>query len=209
MTYKIGIIGSGNIGGTLGKHFAKAGHTVMFSSRNPHELQPLAQAAGPNAQVGTVEEAAQFGEVLLLAYPFAKTPEVARQVVAPAGKVLIDANNYYPSRDGTALGKEMQEKGLLESEWIASYFPGAHVAKAFNSIQYKGLAARAFDEGVPMAIPFGASDEKAREVLEAILASIGFEGVYLGDLSQTKISQPNEKLYGRQASADEIRQLIG
>jgi 8-hydroxy-5-deazaflavin:NADPH oxidoreductase len=209
MTYKIGIIGSGNIGGGLGKHFAKAGHEVMFSSRNPQELLPLAEEAGPNAQVGSVEEAAQFGEVLLLAYPFGKTPEVSKQVAAPAGKVLIDANNYYPGRDGEQPGKEMKEKGLLESEWTASYFPGAHVAKAFNSIAAKTLADRAFDEeGVPLAVPFGAADEKAREVLEEILASIGFVGVPLGDLSQTKISQPDEKLYGKQTSAEEIRKLI-
>lgn len=208
MPYNIGIIGSGNIGGTLGKHFAKAGHAVMFSSRNPQELHSLAREAGNNALVGTVEEASQFGEVLLLAFPFGKTPEVAGQVATPAGKVVIDANNYYPSRDGGKPGQEMQEKGLLESEWTASYFPGAHVAKAFNSIQFKTLAARAFDEGVPLAIPFGASDEKAREVLQAILASIGFVGVYLGDLSQTKIVQPGEKLYGIQASEEEIRKLI-
>lgn len=191
-----------------GKHFAKAGHAVMFSSRNPQELQSLAKEAGPNAQVGTVEEAAEFGEVILLAYPFGKTPEVSRQVANPAGKVLIDANNYYPSRDGEQPGQEMEEKGLLESEWTASYFPGAHVAKAFNSIQFKTLADRAFDEGVPLAVPFGAADEKAKEVLEDILASIGFVGVYLGDLSQTKISQPDEKLYGKQTSAEEIRKLI-
>lgn len=208
MPYKIGIIGSGNIGGGLGKHLAKAGHSVMFSSRNPQELQPLAEEAGPNAQVGTVEEAAEFGEVLLLAYPFGKTPEVSKQVADPAGKVLIDANNYYPGRDGQQPGKEMQEKGLLESEWTASYFPGAHVAKAFNSIPAKTLADRAFDEGVPLAVPYGAADEQAREALEAILASIGFVGVYLGDLSRTKIAQPDEKLYGKQASAEEIRKLI-
>jgi 8-hydroxy-5-deazaflavin:NADPH oxidoreductase len=209
MTYKIGIIGSGNIGGGLGKHLAKAGHSVMFSSRHPQELQPLAEEAGPNAQVGTVEEAAEFGEVLLLAYPFGKTPEVAKQVAAPAGKVLIDANNYYPGRDGDAPGKEMQEKGLLESEWTASYYPGAHVAKAFNSIPAQTLADRAFEaEGVPLAVPFGAADQKAREVLEAILAGIGFVGVYLGDLSQTNIAQPDEKLYGKQTSAEEIRKLI-
>ncbi len=209
MTFKIGIIGSGNIGGTLGKHFAKAGHSVMFSSRHPQELQPLAEEAGSNAQVGTVEEAAQFGEVLLLAYPFGKTPKVAGQVADLSGKVLIDANNYYPGRDGEEPGKEMQEKGLLESEWTASYFPGTHVAKAFNSIQYKTLGTRAFDEGEPLAVPFGASDQKAKEALEELLASIGFVGVYLGDLSQTKISQPDEKLYGKQTSAAEIRQLIG
>ena len=208
MPYKIGIIGSGNIGGGLGKHFAKAGHSVMFSSRHPQELQSLAEEAGPNAQVGTVEEAAEFGEVLLLAYPFGKTPQVAQQVAAPAGKVLIDANNYYPGRDGEQPGEEMQEKGLRESEWTASYYPGAHVAKAFNSIHAETLANRAFGEGVPLAVPFGAADARAREVLETLLADIGFVGVSLGDLSQTKISEPDEKLYGKEVSEEELSKLI-
>ncbi len=208
MKYKIGIIGSGNIGGTLGKHFAKAGHSVMFSSRHPQELEPLAAEAGNDAQVGTVEEAAQFGEVLLLAYPFGKTPEVAKNIGNLAGKVVIDANNYYPGRDGAMPREEMEEKGLLETEWTASYFPSAHVVKAFNSIFYKTLEARAFDDANPLAIPFAASDEKGREVIESILQSIGFVGVSLGKLSNTKISQPDEKLYTLQLSEEELRKLI-
>ncbi|GHB64651.1 NADPH-dependent F420 reductase [Persicitalea jodogahamensis] len=208
MKYKIGIIGSGNIGGTLGKHFAKAGHAVMFSSRHPEELEPLAEQAGNGAQVGTVEEAAQFGDVLLLAYPFGKTPEVAGKVGNLADKVLIDANNYYPGRDGAAPKEEMEKKGLLETEWTASYFPGAHVVKAFNSIFYKTLEARAFDKANPLAIPFAASDKDGREVIENLLHSIGFVGVSLGDLSQTKISQPDEKLYTLQVSEKELRNLI-
>lgn len=82
---KIGIIGSGNIGGTLGKHWAKVGHEVMFSSRNPEKLQPMAEAVG--TQPSTVEQAAPFGEVILLAIPFGKVPEVAQQV-GSLGRVI-------------------------------------------------------------------------------------------------------------------------
>lgn len=209
MPNKIGIIGSGNIGGALGKHFAKAGHSVMFSSRNPEQLRSLADAAGNNAQVGTVEEAAEFGEVLLLAYPFGKTPEVAKKMKDPANKIIIDANNYYPGRDGAQPGQEMQEKGLLESEWTASYFSGAEIVKAFNTIYAKTLETRAFDEKAPLAIPFAASGQKGKSVIDLIFQSIGFVGVYVGDLSKTKIMQPDEKLYTLQISEAEMRKLIG
>lgn len=180
----------------------------MFSSRNPQELKSLAEDAGNGARVGTVEEAAQFGEVLLLAYPFGKTPDVAGKVGSLSGKVLIDANNYYPGRDGDEPRKEMQEKGLLESEWTASYFPDTHVAKAFNTIHFKTLETRAFDKGNPLAIPFTAANEEAKEVIEALLDSIGFVGVNLGDLSKSKITQPDEKLYAVQVSENELRKLI-
>ncbi len=95
---KIGILGSGNIGGTLGQHWAKGEHEVMFSSRKPEELKPMASAAG--AQIGTVEAAAAFGEVILLAIPFGKIPELAQQIGRLDNKILINATNPYPQRDG-------------------------------------------------------------------------------------------------------------
>ncbi len=208
MTHKIAIIGSGNIGGPLGRHFAKAGHSVMFSSRHPEQLEGMAKAAGNGARAGTVEAAAAFGEVLLLAYPFGKTPEVAAQMGDLAGKVLIDANNYYPGRDGQVPGQQMQERELLESEWTASYFPGTHVVKAFNTIAAKALESRAFDQADPLAIPFSASSEHGQSVFESLLQDIGFAGVYLGDLSKSKITQPHEQLYTLQLSEAALRRLI-
>ena len=75
---KIGVIGSGNIGGTLGRHWAKAGHEVMFSSRKPEELKLMAAEVG--AQTGTVQESATFGDVTLLAIPLGKIPDLAQRI---------------------------------------------------------------------------------------------------------------------------------
>lgn len=206
--FNIGVIGSGNIGGTLGKHFAKAGYPVMFSSRHPEQLTALAKEAGHGAQVGTIEAAARFGEVILLSIPFGKTPRLREQVGTLEGKVLIDTNNYYPERDGSLPGNEMAQHNLLESEWTASHFPGASVAKAFNTIYYVTLASRAFDPKSPMAVPFGASDKKAKELTESLILDIGFAPVYIGDLQGTKIMQPGQELYTKELAPNELRKLL-
>ena len=206
--FNIGVIGSGNIGGTLGKHFAKAGHTVMFSSRHPEQLSGLAEEAGHGAQVGTVEEAAEFGEVILLSIPFGKTPALTETVGALRGKVLIDTNNYYPQRDGDLPEEEIAGKNLMESEWTASYFPGASVAKAFNTIYYVTLGKRAFAKEKPMAVPFAASDEKAKEITRSLIHDIGLAPVYVGDLSQTEIMQPGQKLYTKELEPAELQKLL-
>lgn len=205
---KIGIIGSGNIGGTLGTHFAKADYQVMFSSRRPEQLIELANEAGNNAHTGTIEEAANFGDVILLSVPFGKTPEVSERIGSLDGKVLIDTNNYYPRRDGSFPGEDMEEKGLLESQWTANYFTGAHVAKAFNTIYYTTLRKKAFAKNDRLAIPFAAFNEIAKDTLEVLLNDIGFDGVYVGDLSRTKIMQPNEILYTLELSESEMKELI-
>jgi 8-hydroxy-5-deazaflavin:NADPH oxidoreductase len=83
---KIGIIGSGNIGGTLGKHWAKVGHEVMFSSRHPEELETMAKQV--NAKVGSLEETAAFGDVILLAIPFGKISPSAIEIAALIQKVV-------------------------------------------------------------------------------------------------------------------------
>ena len=206
--FNIGVIGSGNIGGTLGKHFAKAGYPVMFSSRHPEQLTALAEEAGHGAQVGTIEAAAGFGEVILLSIPFGKTPDLKEQVGTLEGKVLIDTNNYYPQRDGDLPGNEMAQQNLLESEWTASHFPSASVAKAFNTIYYITLGGRAFDHENPMAIPFGASDEKAKEITNTLIHDIGFAPVHVGDLRGTKSMQPGQKLYTKELAPGELQKLL-
>lgn len=142
---KIGIIGSGNIGGTLGKHWAKAGHQVMFSSRHLEELEPMAKQL--NAQVGTIEEAAAFGDVILLAIPFGKIPEVAQQVGTLHDKILIDATNPYPQRDGDMARQVIEDDSQTATGYVATQFASIPVVKAFNSIYFKVLDEQAFQSG--------------------------------------------------------------
>src|SRR5579872_3128158 len=98
---KIGIIGTGHIGGALATLWSKAGHEVMISSRHPGELKSLAHSLGPKAQVGTPRAAAAFGDVVLISVPYAATPQIGRDLAHElAGKVVIDTGNPYPNRDG-------------------------------------------------------------------------------------------------------------
>ena len=104
---KIGVIGSGMIGGTLGQHFVKAGHEVMFSSRNPEKLKDaIKNMNNNNVSYGFPEDAAQFANVILLAIPHGKVPGVSKRIGNVDKKIIIDATNYYPKRDGIEIGKE-------------------------------------------------------------------------------------------------------
>jgi lactate dehydrogenase-like 2-hydroxyacid dehydrogenase len=94
---KIGVIGSGRVGGTLGSVWVKAGHEVMFSSRDLEHDKKLAASLGPNARAGTPREAAAFGEVLLVSVPYRALPDVGKDLGnLVKGKVVIDTSNPIP-----------------------------------------------------------------------------------------------------------------
>ena len=100
-TLKIGIIGTGHIGGTLAKLWAAAGHELLISSRHPEELKDLARSLGPKVKAGTPREAAIFGDVVLISIPYGAMPKVGQDLKAElAGKIVLDTGNPYPGRDG-------------------------------------------------------------------------------------------------------------
>ena len=192
----IGIIGSGNIGGTLGKHWAGFGHSVMFSSRHPEELQSLADSVG--ATVGTAEDAASFGEVILLAIPFGENGEVARQVGSLEGKILIDATNPYPERDGEVAQQVIDDDTLTSTGWTAQQFSGARVVKAFNSVHFKVLENQAFQTGDDrIAVQVVSDDEAAKDTVKQLLHDIGMVAHDLGGLANGKYFEPDAPLYAK------------
>ncbi|MDJ0592034.1 MAG: NADPH-dependent F420 reductase [Pleurocapsa sp. MO_226.B13] len=204
---KIGIIGSGNIGGNLGKHWAKVGHEVMFSSRHPEELKLMAEKVG--AKVGTTEEAAAFGEVVLLAIPFGKVPDVAQQIGSLDNKILIDAGNPYPSRDGDVAQKVIDDESQTATGYVASQFPGAKTVKAFNSIFYQVFAEQAFQEGDDrIAVQICSDDEQAKKTVKKLIADIGFAPQDLGDLSQGVLFEPDAPLYNQNLKIGEAEKLL-
>ena len=144
---KIGIIGSGKIGGTLGKHWAKAGHEVLFSSRHPEELKDLVLEGGKNTKAVSVAHAFEENvDVYLLATPFKAIDETAEVYAGEYGdKVIIDATNPYPERDGD-VAQKVRDDNSNASEYTAMKFTTALTAKAFNTIYHKDLKNRAFDE---------------------------------------------------------------
>src|SRR5512134_2219093 len=129
---RIGVIGTGKIGGALAELWAKAGYELVISSRHPEQLQALAKSLGPRVRAGTPKEAATFGEVVLISVPYGALPQVGRDYAAELkGKIVLDTGNPYPHRDG-AMAEDARKKGTGVAS--AEFLPGVRLVRAFNSI---------------------------------------------------------------------------
>lgn len=202
-TTKIGIIGSGNVGSALGASWLKAGHKVMFSSRNIEHDRALADRLGAGAHAGTPREAAAFGDVLLVAVPYSALPDVGRDLAELIqGKVIIDACNPFPHRDGE-IANWAREKGAGLAS--AELLPGAHLVRAFNAIGAARMGA-AYQEPGAVGMPIAGDDADAVAVAAGLIRDAGYEPVLIGGLERGKYLMPGTPLAGEH-SADEIRQI--
>jgi predicted dinucleotide-binding enzyme len=203
---RIGVIGSGRIGGTLGGLWAKAGHEVMFSDRDPEQAKRAMEGLGRNARSGTAKEAAAFGDAVLIAVPYSALPAIAKEVGAELkGKVLIDPNNPIPRRDGD-MAIEPKEKGAAVS--TAAMFPGARAFRAFNAIGYATFQKEAHRAPPRLAVPVAADDPTALKVGMQLVEDAGFEPVAVGALAQSKIFDLGAPAGGAR-TADELRKILG
>jgi predicted dinucleotide-binding enzyme len=204
---KIGIIGSGRIGGTLGTLWVRAGHQVMFSSRHPDELKGLVEGLGPKARTGTPAEAAAFGEVILISVPYHAVPQIGRDLAGQlAGKVVLETGNPYPSRDGE-MAVEARNKGMGLAS--AEYLPGVRLVRAFNTIPHTALRSEAHRKGERVAIPLAGDDREALAVASRLVEDAGFEPVVVGPLSRAKDFDIGTAVYARALTARELRKALG
>lgn len=206
---KIAVIGSGNIGGNLGKHWAKAGHEVLFSSRHPEELNDIVRDAQGDAKAVSVEKAFEANaDVYVLAVPFKAIDKLSELYAGEYhGKIIIDATNPYPERDGK-MAQEVKDSNRNASEYTAMKFNTAKTAKAFNTIQAEHLRDMAWRESDKLAIPFAAQDEESKQVTQQLIKDIGFDAVYVGDLTKTHIMDPDQKIYGKSMNRKGLEALI-
>ncbi len=176
---KIGIIGSGQVGGTLGKRWAEAGHQVAFGSRNPGSEQMRALGAV------SLQEAVTASEVVLLATPWEAAQEAIEQAGPFAGKILIDATNpLLPRLEGLAIGTYTSA-----AEHVASWAQGAHVVKAFNTVGYNIMTNPRF--GQNSAVMFYCGDDgPAKQTVHQLAAGLGFDPVDAGPLTQARVLEP-------------------
>jgi predicted dinucleotide-binding enzyme len=204
---KIGIIGSGNIGGNFGIHLAKAGHEVMFSSRHPEQLTALKEEAGPNAQTGTPDEAAVFGEVVVLSIPFKAIESVAEELKdVLRTKIIIDTCNPYPARDGEIATQVIDDPDLRQSGYTAQQLPHSKVVKALNAIYSKHLRDYAFRSPEErIALPIAGDDATAKKVVSQLLDDIGFDAVDLGAMNNSALIEVDQLLYGKLLSSKEMK----
>ncbi|WP_149276223.1 NADPH-dependent F420 reductase [Pareuzebyella sediminis] len=206
---KIGIIGSGKIGGNLGKHWAKAGHDVLLSSRHPEELGSLVKEAGKNAKAVSVTEAFEANaDVYLLAMPFKAIDKIAELYAGEySNKIIIDATNPYPQRDGE-MAREVRDANYNASEYTAMKFSTAKTVKAFNTIQAEHLKDRAFEDRDRLTVPYAAQDEASKSIAKQLIEDIGFDSLYVGNLSDTRIMDPDQAIYGKSLTHTELKKVI-
>ena len=200
---RIGIIGSGNIGSTAARLFVDAGHEVAIAnSRGPESLADLVADLGEGAHAGTVAEAASFGEAVLVAIPFGRYP--ALPAASLADRVVIDAMNYYPNRDGNIA--ELDDDTTTSTELLAAHAPRARVVKAFNTMNYRVLKERGKPGGGEdrLAIFAAGDDPDAKALVSALIEQIGFAAVDTGGLAEGgRRQQPGSPIYGESMTESE------
>ena len=199
---RIGIIGSGNIGGTLTRRLSALGHDVtVANTRGPDSLADLASETG--ATPATPEEAVAGAELVVIAVPLRAVPELPDL----DGKLVVDANNYYPGRDGRI---EAIEGGAASSRWVAGQLAGARVVKAFNTIQWSHLLERGRPAGEPgrIALPVAGDDADAKATVMALVESLGFDAVDGGDLDDSRRQEPGTAVYGADLDAEHTRAAL-
>jgi 8-hydroxy-5-deazaflavin:NADPH oxidoreductase len=204
---KIGIIGTGHIGGALAKLWVAAGHEVLISSRHPDELKSLAKELGPRARVGTPREAASFGDVVLVSVPYGALPELGRDLKAElAGKIVLDTCNPYPQRDGDmANGARLKGTGVADPEFL----PGTRLVRAFNAINAGSLASEAHRKPPLVGIPLAGDDAKALQVAQRLVTDAGFDPVVVGGLARAREFDVGTPVYTKLLTAAELRKALG
>jgi len=204
---KIGIIGSGKIGGTIGRLWVKAGHSVFFSSRHPEELKDLVSGLGSLAQAGTVAQAVAFGDVIFVAVPYKALPEVGKENAAGLkGKVVLDACNAVAGRDGQELADEVERDGIgVVSQ---KYLPGTKLVRAFNTMGFGVFAKEAHRPDPKLAIPIAGDDAEAVQAAAGLVRDAGFDPVVVGKLADARRFQRGQPGYGQQVSAAELKQKL-
>jgi len=204
---KIGVIGSGRIGSTLGELWLKAGYTVMFSSLDLEHDKELALKLGAGAQAGTPKQAAAFGDILLISVPYGALPQLGRDIAdSIKGKIVLDTCNPVQSRDG-----EMAVAARAKGTGVASpeYLPGARLVRAFNSVGYMSLRSEAHRSGDKIAIPLAADDAEALKVAVRLVEAAGFEPVVVGPLGKAKEFDVGTPVFGKALTASELRKGLG
>ena len=205
---KIGIIGAGQIGGTLTRRLRELGHDVAVSnSRSPETLSELARETGATAV--WAKDAAADADLVIVSIPQKNVPDLADGIVdaRQPGAPVIETNNYYPQqRDGEIAPIE---DGQLESEWVAEQI-GAPVYKVFNGIWWKHLLEKGVRSGTPdrIALPIAGADGSGRDLVHALVDQLGFDPVDAGPLSESWRQQPGTPVYGKDFDVEKTRRAL-
>lgn len=202
---KIGIIGSGHIGGALAGYLTALGHQVSIAnSRGPESLRDIAAKTGATAV--TTAKAAGAKDLVILAIPVKATINLPIDILSASKAIIVDAGNYYPSRDGQIVHIE---GGLTDSEWVAKVI-GHPVIKAFNNIVATSLASKAVRAGSPnrLALSVAGNEEEHKLAVMKLIDEIGFDAIDGGSLSESWRQQPGMPAYCQDQDKDTMKSAL-
>jgi predicted dinucleotide-binding enzyme len=204
----IGIIGAGQIGGTLTRRFTELDHDVyVANSRGPETLGGLAAETG--ATPVSVREAARSGEIVIVTIPEKNVSKLPSDLFAgvPDSVIVVDTGNYYPQqRDGRIDGIET---GLAESRWV-SHQLNRPVIKAFNNIHAEHLLKLGQPAGTKgrIALPVAGDDEVAKSVIMTLIEELGFDAIDAGSIDESWRQQPGTPAYGTNLDSKRLKEAL-
>ncbi len=205
---RIGVIGAGSMGGILARHLAKRGHHLSIAnSRGPESLTALVAETG--ATPVSVVDAAQAGEIVILAIPTKAVADLPRALFAnaPSSVVVLDIGNYHPElRDGHI---DAIDRGMLDSQWVAQQI-GRPVIKAFNNIFAQSLLGKGVPKGTTGRIALSVAGDSldAKAAVLRLIDDLGFDPVDGGDLDNSWRQQPGTPAYCRDLEAAALRRAL-
>ena len=202
----IGVIGAGNVGGTLAEHLAGLDHEIFLSNRRgPNTLRRELSGLGHNAHAASVPFACERGEVVFEAIPFGNYRDIPPDHLTDT--IVVSISNYRPERDG-----EIEMEGLTQTELVARHLEGSTVVKAFNTIRWEELRDQA-DPDLPLherrVIPMAGDDEEAKEKVAELIRELGFAPLDVGGLREGGgLMEPGQPLFDNDLTVEEARELI-
>jgi predicted dinucleotide-binding enzyme len=201
------VIGAGWLGGTVGRCWVKAGHEVCFSTRHPEELESWVKPLGPRASFGTPQQAAEFGDILLLAIPYEAIPAIGRDLgVHLQGKIVLDACNPSASSSSALAQEAMVQSAAVTT---AKYLPGSRVVRAFSAVDATSVDASFSGAGDKLGVPIASDDTVALQVVAQLVRDAGCAPVVVGNLAQAVSFQRGGPGFRANTSEARLRRLLG
>jgi 8-hydroxy-5-deazaflavin:NADPH oxidoreductase len=204
---RIGVIGAGSLGGTVGRVLVRAGYEVMFSSRHPEELAAMTRELGPRASTGTPGKAAKFGRVLLFAVPYEALPQLGRDLKEDIrGKVVLDACNT-SSRTDSALLREVRTNGAGLTS--AKLLPDTRLVRAFSAVDATEVEASFKHQREKLGVPLAGDDAEAMQIAAQLVRDTGCEPVIVGNLAACKSFDRDGPGWRANTTAPDLRRVLG
>jgi predicted dinucleotide-binding enzyme len=202
---RIGIVGAGKIGGNCARQFARGGHEVKLSSRDPAKLEPLAAEIGDAASVGTPAEAAEFGDVVVFAVPWDGFDDAVALAGDLSGKIIIDTTNQYGS-------SEMPAEGQTGASFHAARVPDARYTKSFNTLTSSFQAEAAFRPEEERVVQWVCGDDvAAKQVVMGLIADAGYVPVDIGrneDAAVMEAPRRDGAVYGDEYRLPDAQKVV-